>query len=82
MISYQLPSGKTVFLDSCQYLDMIYEDDEDAFRDLIANNYGYDINDPFVGSSIDIGVVDVESDIIVLKAIVLDEIDDLDIDGE
>lgn len=43
---YQLPNGRTIEMSVEQYLDMT----DDDYQDLIAQNYGDEIEDPWFGS--------------------------------
>lgn len=43
---YQMPNGKIIEMSVEQYLDMT----DDDFQDLMANNYGDDVEDPWFGS--------------------------------
>lgn len=43
---YQMPNGKIIEMSVEQYLDMT----DDDFQDLMANNYGEEVEDPWFGS--------------------------------
>lgn len=71
-VPFSLPTGKVVYID-----DLLSLTDQDI-QNMIANDIGTVINDPFAGSSIDI-IEKIEiNDIIILEIPDIDEIEEID----
>ena len=68
MVAYQLPTGKTIFIDSVDLLFMTAIDEQK----LIADDLGFFVNNPFYKSTL------YEENETVIEELTIDEIENLD----